>query len=221
MTINVAVIDYGAGNLKSVTKAITHICPEAQVMLATMPQQIAMASHIILPGVGAFADCMQGLQALTGMIEALEERVLQEHVPFLGICVGMQMLFETGHEHGTHKGLGWVKGEVLPLKPDNKFLKVPHMGWNELEIQKSHPLLEGIRSGDHVYYVHSYYCAAQHEDVVATTNYGAKVTAAVARNNVMGVQFHPEKSQQTGLLLFRNFLQLGASCLIAPKESPR
>lgn len=205
----VAVIDYGAGNLRSVTKALEHVAMQHDsVELVEDAAQLAQATHIILPGVGAFADCMRGLQSLPGMIAMLEKRVREEKIPFLGICVGMQMLLETGHEHGRHQGLGWLAGKVLPLQPQG--LKVPHMGWNDLEITHPHPLLEKIHTGDHMYFVHSYHCAMQHEkDIIVTTDYGSAVTAAVARENIMGVQFHPEKSQQSGLQLFRNFLLMG------------
>lgn len=225
----IAVIDYGAGNLRSVTKALEHIAEagEAEISLCTSPEKLGNATHIILPGVGAFADCMRGLQNLSGMIAALETQVLEKKTPFLGICVGMQMLLEEGHEHGRHSGLGWFKGRVLPLEPEDHNLKVPHMGWNELCFAGAnatpdptvssphtysgnfHRLFANIPDHAHAYFVHSYHCAMQHEkDIIATTDYGGTVTAAIARENIHGVQFHPEKSQETGLRLFRNFIQL-------------
>lgn len=223
-----AIIDYGAGNLRSVTNALVHVAPQAEVVLATTPAQLADATHIILPGVGAFADCMRGLQSLPGMIPALEKRVREDGIPFLGICVGMQMLFTRGFEHGEHAGLNWIEGDVIALAPPDKNLKIPHMGWNELIFLNGavtapnptasppracsvnmHALFKEINSGDPVYFVHSYHCAVQHsEDIIAVTDYGGTVTAAVAKGNILGVQFHPEKSQQTGLQLFRNFLEM-------------
>ncbi len=230
---HIAVIDYGAGNLRSVTKALEHITrsEDVEIKLVTTAAGIIAASHIILPGVGAFADCMRGLQKLSGVITTLEDHVLHRGKPFLGICVGMQMLLETGHEHGTHQGLGWFKGEVLPLTPTDPTLKIPHMGWNDLQLNLSHweracpvldtgsasesktgdgihPLLAGIHTGDHAYFVHSYHCAMQHSaEIIATADYGGNITAAIARDNIFGAQFHPEKSQQTGLRLFQNFIQ--------------
>ncbi len=170
------------------------------------------ASAIVLPGVGAFADCMQGLLQLGGMKEAMEEKILQQHVPFLGICVGMQMLFERSYEHGRHEGLGWLAGEVVPIKPPDSSYKIPHMGWNDLQVtQPEHPLMYGIETGQHAYFVHSYHaCCGAQEDVLARVEYGVTLTASVARGNIMGTQFHPEKSQETGLCLIRNFLMMSA-----------
>lgn len=207
----VVIIDYGSGNLRSVAKAIEHVAagtPRA-VQVTRSPQALAQASHIVLPGVGAFADCMAGLAAIPGMVEALSHEVKERRKPFLGICVGMQMLFDKGHEHGTHKGLGWLRGEVVTLGATCPTLKIPHMGWNELNVTGSHPLLKGIKSGAHAYFVHSYHARCDNAaDIVATTSYGQTVAAVVGRENIMGTQFHPEKSQETGLSLLKNFIHL-------------
>lgn len=207
MTQKLVIIDYGSGNLRSVAKAFERVAPAAQVMVSSDPAQLVVASHIVLPGVGAFADCMAGLLALPDMLSQMQEQVLAKKKPFLGICVGMQMLFERGHEHGVHNGLGWLAGEVVAI-PADAGLKVPHMGWNELEIKHENPLLNGISTGDHAYFVHSYHALAKSEDIIATTNYGAELTAAVAKGNIWGTQFHPEKSQKTGLKLLKNFINL-------------
>lgn len=208
--MTVAIIDYGSGNIRSVSKALEHVAQGGGQSVEVIQTASALknASHIILPGVGAFADCMNGLKRLPGMVDALEEEVRAKQKPFLGICVGMQMLFERGHEHGVHNGLGWLAGEVVPLAPAGG-LKIPHMGWNELEITGSHALMRGINTGAHAYFVHSYYASCQNvSDIVATTQYGQKITAVVARGNIMGTQFHPEKSQHAGLTLLGNFLKL-------------
>jgi imidazole glycerol-phosphate synthase subunit HisH len=207
--MSVAIIDYGSGNLRSVAKALEHVARSKPIVITSKAEDIKQATHIVLPGVGAFGDCMDGLTLLPGMIDAMREAALIRHKPFLGICIGMQLLFEQGLEHGRHKGLGWLEGEVQPLEPKDTALKIPHMGWNELQLTGDHPLLHGIASGAHAYFVHSY-CAACEDakDVIATTEYGQTVTAVVARGNVMGTQFHPEKSQATGLLLLKNFLNL-------------
>lgn len=201
------IIDYGSGNLRSVARAFEHVS-KTSVTISSNASDLKQASHIVLPGVGAFGDCMNGLKALPGMLDALQEEVISKKKLFLGICVGMQMLFERGLEHGEHKGLGWLKGEVdrigrgRPLIP----LKIPHMGWNELAITRAHPLLSDIPGGAHAYFVHSYCAYGDAADVIATTGYGQTLTAVVAKGNIMGTQFHPEKSQETGLALIRNFL---------------
>lgn len=208
--MQVAIIDYGAGNLRSAAKALEYVAPDATTVTVTDdPAALAGASHIVLPGVGAFGDCMRGLTSLPGMLGALSNEVLQKKKPFLGICVGMQMLFEKGMEHGTHKGLGWLKGEVVAMAPAGASLKIPHMGWNELEIVTPHPLLEGINSGDHAYFVHSYHAkCADDANLLATARYGQTLAAVVGQDNIMGTQFHPEKSQETGLALLKNFLAI-------------
>ncbi|MDE3017334.1 MAG: imidazole glycerol phosphate synthase subunit HisH [Pseudomonadota bacterium] len=206
--MSVAIIDYGSGNLRSAARAFERVAEDASAIQVTRsPEVVAQASHVVLPGVGAFADCVAGLKALPGMIEAMEEQVLRRGRPFLGICVGMQMLFERGHEHGMYDGLGWLKGEVAPIVA--KGLKIPHMGWNDLTIAHPHPLLEGIMTGDHAYFVHSYYAACRNSgDMLATVSYGQIMAAVVGRGNIMGTQFHPEKSQETGLRLLKNFLSM-------------
>ena len=206
-----AIIDYGSGNLRSVGKACEHVIDEAQldckVQVTNQPDAVLQASHIILPGVGAFGDCVAGLNALPGMVDALSEAVLQQQRPFLGICVGMQMLADTGYEHGTHQGLGWISGEVIPIPP-NPAYKIPHMGWNQLTVMRDHPCMDGIPSGAYAYFVHSYHFACDDPgDVLATVDYGGTLTAMLARDNMIATQFHPEKSQATGLRLINNFLK--------------
>jgi glutamine amidotransferase len=205
----VAIIDYGSGNLRSAAKAFERAgSGNARISVTDNPGVLAEASHIVLPGVGAFADCMRGLETTPGMRVALECEVLEKRKPFLGVCVGMQMLFETGHEHGMHTGLGWLKGKVVKIT-GGQDLKIPHMGWNDLKLLRAeHPLLAGLENGDHAYFVHSYHASGDAADVLATTDYGSPLTAIVARGNIMGTQFHPEKSQYAGLKLIANFLSL-------------
>ena len=204
----VALIDYGSGNLASAAKALARAADGKHDILTTSDPQIVLdAERVVLPGVGAFADCMKGLSAMPGMVEALREKVLKDGAPFLGICVGMQLLATVGVEFGRHAGLGWIAGEVVKITPSDPKLKIPHMGWNELKIERKHPLLEGISPGAHAYFVHSYQLVpALPEDLVATTDYGGSLTAMVANENIAGTQFHPEKSQATGLKLLANFL---------------
>ncbi len=206
--MRIALIDYGAGNLHSAAAALRRAAPDGTLHVTASARDLDDATHIVLPGVGAFADCMRGLQAVPGMIEALEKRVRGAGVPFFGICVGMQMLFERGLEHGTHQGLGWLPGEVRRIEAPG--LKIPHMGWNELRLtQAGHPALRGLREGDHAYFVHSYHAVCtKPEDCLATTEYGTALTAIVGRDNLIGTQFHPEKSQATGQVLLRNFLEM-------------
>jgi|ERR1043166_8508176 glutamine amidotransferase len=206
----VALIDYGSGNLRSAEKALARAAREAgtaqNIVVTGDPVAVAAAERIVLPGVGAFGDCMDGLRAIPGMIAALEESVPARSVPFLGICVGMQLLARMGHEFGDHPGLGWVDGEVVKLQPEGA-LKIPHMGWNELTIVRPHPLLEDLGDNPHAYFVHSYeFRAAHRESLFATTDYGGEVVAMIARGNIAGTQFHPEKSQAVGLALLKNFL---------------
>ncbi len=210
--MSVAIIDYGSGNLRSAAKAFERAVREAgrsdPVIVTADPEDVRKAERVVLPGVGAFADCKAGLLALPGMAEALNEAVITRGTPFLGICVGMQLMAEFGREYGNHEGFGWIPGEVVALEPDDPALKIPHMGWNELEIVAAgHPVLAGLRSGSHAYFVHSYgmRCAdAAH--VLARVDYGGPVTAMIGRDNMVGTQFHPEKSQRTGLALITNFL---------------
>ena len=210
---HVAIIDCGAGNLHSVRKAIASQLPAgATLEVTTDAAALDAATHIVLPGVGAFADCMQGLNALPGMRTALEKKVLHGTTPFLGICVGMQMLFERGHEHGAHVGLGWFKGEVHEITPVDPTLKSPHMGWNTLRVkQKEHRFVAGINDGDFAYFVHSFAATnVNNVEVLATVDYGGDVVAAMARNNIVATQFHPEKSQRVGLAMLHNFLTMGS-----------
>jgi imidazole glycerol-phosphate synthase subunit HisH len=206
------IIDYGSGNLRSAAKAFERASRESSgvpIKVSADPRDVAAASHIVLPGVGAFQDCMRGVMAVPGLVEALTRAVREEKRPFLGICVGMQLLAKRGHEHGTHEGLGWIDGEVWRLEVEKQGLKVPHMGWNELQPRDAaHPLLAGISPGAHAYFVHSYHMAlSDPAAALATTDYGGTLVAAVARENVAGTQFHPEKSQEAGLRLIANFLR--------------
>lgn len=211
----VAIVDYQSGNLHSAAKAFERAAREsgisAEIALTSDPNAIRRADRIVLPGVGAFGDCYRGLSDTPGMIEALNETVVAGGRPFFGICVGMQLLADRGLEHGAHKGLGWIGGEVSLIQPSDKALKVPHMGWNTLTYLRSHPLFDGIPGGPegwHAYFVHSYQFQAEDpNDVLATAEYGSPVTAAIARGNIAGSQFHPEKSQKLGLKLISNFLK--------------
>lgn len=213
--MNVAIIDYGSGNLRSATKAFGRAVREAglniQVLLTDKPEVVATADRVVLPGVGAYADCRAGLDAVSGMNEALREVVEKKARPFLGICVGMQLMSDRGLEKTTTKGFGWIGGDVVHMTPDDPKLKIPQIGWNTLDIVNSHPLFEGIKTGPdgkHAYFVHSYHLQASNPaDIIATTDYGQKVTAMVARDNMAGTQFHPEKSQALGLALITNFLK--------------
>jgi len=213
--MHVAIIDYGSGNLHSAAKAFERAAREQgsnlTVKVTAEPEQVLAAERIVLPGVGAFADCKQGLVRIPGMIEALEEAVQARGTPFLGICVGLQLMAERGLEHGLTPGLGWIEGEVRAIEPRDPSLKIPHMGWNTLELTRAHALFEGIPIGEeglNAYFVHSYHLVPQDPDtLVATTDYGGAITAFVARDNVAGSQFHPEKSQKLGLALIANFLK--------------
>jgi glutamine amidotransferase len=209
-----ALIDYGSGNLASAAKALGHAAAGKHEIVTTAdPQVVKDAERVVLPGVGAFADCMRGLVAVPGMVEALREKVLKEGAPFLGICVGMQLMATVGVEFGRHAGLGWIAGEVVKITlasstEGGPALKIPHMGWNELKKVQSHALLEGIPAGSHAYFVHSFQLVpALPEDLIATTDYGGPLTAMVGNENIAGTQFHPEKSQATGLKLLENFLR--------------
>jgi imidazole glycerol-phosphate synthase subunit HisH len=203
-----ALIDYGSGNLASAAKALARAANgKSEIITTADPQVVKEAERVVLPGVGAFADCMRGLSAVPGMVEALREKVLKDGAPFLGICVGMQLMATVGVEFGRHAGLGWIAGEVVKIAPDDPALKIPHMGWNELNILTRHPLLKGIETGAHAYFVHSFELkVALPEDLIATTDYGGPLTAMVGNENIAGTQFHPEKSQATGIKLLENFL---------------
>jgi imidazole glycerol-phosphate synthase subunit HisH len=214
--MRIAVIDPGSGNLASVLRALDRAAQEAElpVRAATITDaaELRAADRVILPGQGAFAACRRGLDALPGMVEALEARVRGQGVPFLGICVGMQLMAERGLEHGVTPGLGWIPGEVAPMDPhsaQDEALPLPQMGWNALLFKRNaHPLLDGLLPGDHAYFVHSYSLrTGEPEDVIATTDYGGDVTAMVARANLAGTQFHVEKSQAVGLRILTNFLR--------------
>ena len=209
--MQIAIIDYGSGNLRSAAKAFERAGRDAglvaDVLVTSDPNALRAADRIVLPGVGAFGDCRAGLDAIPGMVEALEEAVRKDAKPFFGICVGMQLMAERGLEHGIHEGLGWLKGDVVKIEPSDLSLKIPHMGWNELEVVNGHPLLENMPA-THAYFVHSYALAVSDPAVLAArTDYGGPVTAMVARDNMVGTQFHPEKSQALGLALIGNFLK--------------
>jgi len=208
--MNVVIIDYKSGNLRSAAKAFEKAAGrKGAIKISDDPNDLKKASHIVLPGVGEFADCMKGIRAVPGLVAEMETQVLQNKKPFLGICVGMQLLAETGYEHGKHAGLGWIKGEVKRIEKVTPNMKIPHMGWNDLIIKKNHQLVEGIKSGEHAYFVHSYqFICEDKNDVVAEVEYGGKITAVIASSNILGAQFHPEKSQETGLKFIRNFLQI-------------
>jgi imidazole glycerol-phosphate synthase subunit HisH len=213
--VTVAIVDYGSGNLHSAAKAFERAAREsgrAQPILVTSdPDAVRRADRVVLPGVGAFADCRRGLDAVAGMVEALEESVRRKGRPFLGICVGMQLMAERGREYVVTNGLGWIPGEVDRIEPKDPDLKIPHMGWNTLDAVRTHPLLDGIAVGPqglHAYFVHSYHLnAASRDCLVAQADYGGPVTAMVARDTYAGTQFHPEKSQRLGLALIANFLK--------------
>ncbi len=212
--MKVAIIDYGSGNLRSAVKAFERSAHEvgsdAEIILTSNVEDVNQADRIVLPGVGAFADCRAGLQRIDGMWEAIDAAVSAHKKPFLGICVGMQLMAERGHEHHITAGFGWIKGDVRAIEPDDKTLKIPHMGWNTLDACKQHPVLENIELGNqglHAYFVHSYHLIpSDHNDVLAEADYGGAIIAAVAKDNMIGTQFHPEKSQELGLRLIGNFL---------------
>jgi len=214
--VTTAIIDYGSGNLHSAFKAFERAAREAGIADADVrqtndPEIVRRADRIVLPGVGAFADCRDGLARIPGLTEALVETARTRARPFLGICVGMQLMATRGLEHGATPGLDWIAGEVAAIEPKDPSLKIPHMGWNTLTLARPHPLFDGIPTGDeglHAYFVHSFHFrAADPADVLATTDYGGTVTASVACENLVGVQFHPEKSQRLGLALIANFLR--------------
>ncbi|MGB3877473.1 MAG: imidazole glycerol phosphate synthase subunit HisH [Shinella zoogloeoides] len=210
--MRVAIIDYGSGNLRSATKAFERAAREAgiaaEIDLTDKAERVASADRIVLPGVGAYADCRRGLDAVPGMVEALRDVVENMAHPFLGICVGMQLMSSRGLEKTVTQGLGWIRGDVVKMTPSDPELKIPQIGWNTLDRRHPHPLFDGIPETLHAYFVHSYHLAAENrEDVVATVDYGGPMTAFVANGNKAGAQFHPEKSQTLGLALITNFLR--------------
>jgi glutamine amidotransferase len=214
--MTVAIVDYGSGNLRSAAKAIERAAREIgtddHVLVTSDTREVAAADRIVLPGVGAFADCRAGLYGVPGMVDTLQRAVIEQGKPFLGICVGMQLMATRGVEYGVHAGLDWIKGDVVRIEAKGQsgqeHLKIPHMGWNELSELKPHALLEGIAARDHAYFVHSFQLkASRPETVLALTDYGGPITAVVGRDNLAGTQFHPEKSQATGLRLIANFLR--------------
>ncbi|MHA1525225.1 MAG: imidazole glycerol phosphate synthase subunit HisH [Alphaproteobacteria bacterium] len=214
MTI-VAIIDHGSGNLRSAEKsfrrAAAHAGVDCDIIVTDRPEKVAAADQVVLPGVGAFADCRAGIQAIDGLFEALVEAVKHRARPFFGICVGMQLMATRGAEHQPERGFGWIPGSVEQIQPSDPTLKVPHMGWNTLDLIRPHPVFSGLKlgpQGAHAYFVHSFQLVADgRQDVLATTDHGGAITAAVARDNMVGTQFHPEKSQEFGLALIANFLR--------------
>ena len=210
--MTVAIVDYGSGNLRSAAKAFERAARETgaddRVLVTSDPREVAAADRIVLPGVGAFADCRAGLYSVPEMVGTLQREVIERGKPFLGICVGMQLMATRGVEYGIHAGLDWIGGDVVRIEAGADHLKIPHMGWNELVDLKPHVLLEGLQERDHAYFVHSFQLeVADPRTLLATTDYGGPITAIVGRDNLAGTQFHPEKSQVTGLRLIGNFLR--------------
>jgi len=213
--MSVVIVDYGSGNLHSAAKAFERAARESghdqPVVVTSDPAAVARADRVVLPGVGAFADCRRGLEEISGMVEALNETVRQRARPFFGICVGMQLMAERGREYQVTSGLGWIAGDVDRIRPSDAELKIPHMGWNTLNVRRQHPLLDGIpvgADGLHAYFVHSYELKPTNQsDLIAQCDYGGPLTAIVGRDTMVGTQFHPEKSQKLGLKLIANFLK--------------
>jgi imidazole glycerol-phosphate synthase subunit HisH len=213
--VTVAIVDYGSGNLHSAAKAFERAAREEglsePIVVTSDPEAVARADRVVLPGVGAFADCRRGLDEVAGMVAALDETVRRRGRPFLGICVGMQLMAERGREYEVTPGLGWIAGEVDRITPSDLSLKIPHMGWNTLNACRPHPLLDGIATGPdglHAYFVHSFQLEpSERSDLIAEADYGGPVTAIVGRDTAVGTQFHPEKSQRLGLRLIANFLK--------------
>jgi glutamine amidotransferase len=212
------IVDYGSGNLRSAGKAFERAAKgqrsRHEVLVSGRTADVATADRLVVPGVGAFADCYAGLAAIDGMLDAVAETATTRGRPFFGICVGMQLMAERGLEHGVHKGFGWIKGDIAPIEPADPQLKIPHMGWNTLRLKGAHPVFDGLAQpadgsdeGPHVYFVHSYGLqASDPADISAETDYGGPLVAAVARETMVGTQFHPEKSQGAGLRIIENFL---------------
>jgi imidazole glycerol-phosphate synthase subunit HisH len=212
--MRLAIIDYGSGNLRSVVKSFDYAAAEitspTEIIVTSKVDEIAHADAIVLPGVGAFADCKAGIEAVDGLLDVLVEKIVKQGVAFLGICVGMQLMASYGFEKTTTNGFGWIEGDVVPLKPSAQ-VKIPHMGWNQIDVKQPHPVFDGIQTGSnglHAYFVHSYHMKVKHpEHVLAVTDYGEPITAAIIKDNMVGTQFHPEKSQTLGLKLIENFLR--------------
>ncbi len=206
-----ALVDYDSGNLHSAEKAFQRMALEVgggDILVTSRPEDVARADRIVLPGDGAFPACRAALGSYGGLFEAIEEAVIGKARPFLGICVGMQMLASRGHEYRETPGFGWIPGDVVKIEPADRALKVPHMGWNDLVVERAHPVLDGIETGDHAYFVHSYHFrVTDPAHRLAFCNYGGEITAIVGRDNILGTQFHPEKSQAPGLRLIGNFLR--------------
>ena len=210
--MSIAVIDYGSGNLKSVSKALetaaSNINSNYKIMVTSDPKIIKQSKKIVLPGQGSFRDCYSGIKKIPGLEEALNEFVLENKKPILGICVGMQLFAKTGYESHKTNGFGWIDAEVRKINNMNKKLKLPHMGWNEIELKKDNFLFSNIKNKSHMYFIHSYeFMAKQKDCIVATTSYGNSITVSVAKKNIVGTQFHPEKSQKNGLIILENFLK--------------
>jgi imidazole glycerol-phosphate synthase subunit HisH len=207
-----AIVDYGSGNLRSAAKAFQRAAGELdtgeKVTVTSLPEEVVRADRIVLPGQGAFADCRRGLAAVPGLEAAVTEAVIARGRPFFGICVGMQLMADRGREFEVVDGLGWIGGQVVAIEPADRSFKIPHMGWNELSIDRDHPVFTGVADGAHTYFVHSFHFAvAEKADLIATADYAQAVTAAIGRDNLVGTQFHPEKSQAAGLQLIANFLR--------------
>ncbi len=215
MTEKLVIIDYGSGNLRSAEKAFERAALDAgidvDVIVSSDPADVLAADRIVLPGVGAFGECMKGLRAIDGMLIALNEAVIHNRKPFLGICVGMQLMASGGQEHGNHDGLGWIDADVIPLDKGDETLKIPHMGWNDICLTqngKHHIAINGLKEDDHTYFVHGYHMVVRDPaHVLATVQYGKTLTAIVGRDNIIGFQFHPEKSQAVGLKLLESFIR--------------
>jgi len=208
----ISIIDYGSGNIKSVYNALSYLCEKKKLIVTKDHSEIKKSSHIVLPGVGSFESCISGLKKIS-LKEILEEKVLNDKTPFLGICVGMQMLATVGHENGIFSGLNWIKGEVKKIKPTVNKLKIPHMGWNELEFKKENNFVKELKKKTNLervtaYFVHSYNFFLENEsEKIVTTKYGQEITAMVSKSNIIGTQFHPEKSHNFGLAFLKTFLE--------------
>ena len=210
--MNIGIIDYGSGNIRSVSKsferAASELKLEFKINVVDSAVELKKADRIVLPGVGAFADCMEGLKSINSLLETLNDMVLSKSVPFLGICVGMQLMANYSQEHGKHKGFGWIDGEVVPIIKENDYMKIPHMGWNSIKILKKHPMFSYIKNEEDFYFVHSYKFDLKDETYVySETYYGKPITTVIIKNNIVGTQFHPEKSQIFGIQFIKNFLE--------------